>query len=144
MGASLITGMSLKLTFQDAPDGNAVSSNVNMTCTCATIPCGPPSATPAGTAGAPFVAGTELINFNVPAVAGYQRFYTILNSTVSGTVKVNQGRYDVRWNIQCARYGVGGVANGAGLLKITVAARPVGNVPGVIAIPANIQAIKMK
>ena len=123
--------------FTDAQDDAGTSVAVNLACTCASAPC-------TGNAGAPFVAGTETINFSAVAVAGYRRTYTINQSAVAGTVKVNQGLYDIRWHITCNRYGSGPGGNGAGLRKIVVAARPVGNMPGMIAIPAHVQALKMK
>ena len=130
--------------FTDAQDDAGTSVVVNLACTCATIPCGPPSATPPGTAGGPLTAAGT-INFTAAAVPGYQRFYTINNVAGTGSVKVNQGQYDVRWHITCSRYGPpGGTWNGAGIYNIVVAARPVGTVPGMIAIPAHVRSVKMK
>ena len=123
--------------FTSAADGAGATSVVNLACTCAGAPC-------TGNAGAPFVGATETINFSAAAVAGYRLIYTISQSATAGTVKVNQGVYDVRWHITCNNYGIGGVSNGAGLKKIVVAARPVGTVPGMIAVPAHVQAVKMK
>ena len=122
------------LSFTDAADDAGATATVNMACTCGGGPC------TNGNAGAPFVGGTEIINFTAAPVAGYRRIYTINNSAAAGTVKVNQGTYDVRWHITCHQYGVGN----AGLWKITVAARPVGNVPGLVSVPAHVQAVKMK
>lgn len=133
-------------SFIDAEDdaGNTTAdepgnpgTGVSLVCTCGAPPC-------TGNAGAPFIGGTETINFSVAAVVGYSRTYAIRDSTLPGTVKVNQGAYDVRWHITCNLYGTGGVGNGAGLWKITLVARPVGNLPGMIAIPAHVQAVKMK
>jgi len=125
-------------SFTDAADGNSATAAVNMSCACAD-PCTTP-----GEAGAPFVGGTETINYSVGAVNGYQRTYTIVQAT-GNTAKINMGSYDVRWHITCYRYYVGGVANGGGFDKIVVAARPSGSlVPGMIPIPAHIRAVRMK
>ena len=124
-------------SFTDAADDAGATATVNLACTCGGAPC-------TGNAGAPFVGATETINYSAAAVVGYRRIYTINQSLVGGTVKVNQGVYDVRWHITCNLYGSGGAGNGAGLQKIVVAARPVGNMPGMIAIPAHMQAVKMK
>jgi len=70
--------------------------------------------------------------------------YIINQTPAAGSVKVNQGRYDVRWHITCSQYGTAGVWNRAGFYNIVVAARPVGNVPGMIALPAQVRAVKMK
>jgi prepilin-type N-terminal cleavage/methylation domain-containing protein len=122
------------LSFTDAGDDAGVTATVNMACTCGSPPC-------TGNAGVAFVGATETLNFTPGAiVAGYRRIYTINNSAAAGTVKVNQGQYDVRWHITCNLYGVGN----AGLWKITVAARPVGTVPGMISVPAHVQAVRMK
>jgi prepilin-type N-terminal cleavage/methylation domain-containing protein len=121
-------------SFTDAADDAGATATENMACTCGGAPC-------TGNAGVAFVGATETLNFTPGAiVAGYRRLYTINNSTAAGTVKVNQGVYDVRWHVTCNLYGIGN----AGLWKITVAARPVGTVPGMISIPAHVQAVKMK
>ena len=121
-------------SFTDAADDAGVTSAVSLVCTCATAPC-------TGNAGVAFIAGTETLNFTPGAiVAGYRRTYTINQSSAAGTVKVNQGTYDIRWHVTCNLYGV----NNAGLWKITVAARPVGTLPGMIAVPAHVQAVKMR
>src|SRR3990172_4622966 len=80
------------LSFTDAADGAGVTSTVNLACTCAGAPC-------TGNAGAPFVGTTETINFSAAAVVGYRRTYIINESPAAGTVKVNQGVYDVRWHV---------------------------------------------
>jgi len=121
-------------SFTDAADDASTTATVNMACNCGGGPC------TGGNAGAPFVTGAEVINFNAGPVTGYRRLYTINNSAAAGTVKVNQGVYDVRWHITCNEYGVGN----AGLWKFTVAAKPIGNVPGMVGLPANVQAVKMK
>lgn len=118
-------------TFQDAADDAGTTANVNLVCTCATPPC-------TGSAGAP-LTGDGNINFTSAAVAGYSRTYTINPTTVAGAVKVSQGQYNVRWHIDCNIY-----TTGAGLKSIIVAARPVGNVPGIIALPAQVRAVKMR
>jgi len=124
--------------FTDAQDDAGTSVVVNLACTCATTPC-------SGTAGAP-LTGIGLIDFSAAAVAGYRRIYTINNVASGGAVKVNQGQYDVRWNITCNLYGEGGAWNGAGLYNITVAARPLGagTSQGMISIPAHVRAVKME
>lgn len=133
--------------FIDAADDAGVTATVRLACTCATIPCGGNTGVPAGTAGGPLTAA-GLINFSALPIAGYRRIYSINNVPSStGSVKVNQGQYDVRWHITCNLYGSpGGVANGAGLYNIVVAARPVGTgtVQGMIAVPANVRSVKMK
>jgi Tfp pilus assembly protein PilV len=118
-------------TFQDAADDAGASTNVNLACTCATPPC-------TGSAGSS-LTGDGVINFNAAAVAGYNRAYTINQTTAAGAVKVSQGRYDLRWRIDCNIY-----TTGAGLKSIIVAARPVGNVPGIISLPAQVRAVKMR
>ena len=129
-------------SFTDAGDGSTstgVTATVNMSCACAS-PCTTP-----GEAGAPFVPGTETIDYSPSVVvpAGYQRTYAIPQAT-GNTAKINGGSYDVRWHITCYRYYVGGVANGAGFDKIVVAARPTGDMPGMIPIPAHVRAVRMK
>jgi len=124
--------------FIDAADDAGLSARVNLACTCTPTPC---------TATAPSThpltaAGT--INFALPQPVGYSRNYTINQTAVAGAAKVNLGSYDVRWHITCNRYGAGGTSNGAGLYNIVVAARPVGNVPGMIRLPAQVRAVKMK
>lgn len=119
-------------TFTGAADGAGATSTINFSCTCATAPC-------TGNAGAPFVGTTETINYTAAIVNGYQRYYTI-NQAAAGALKINQGQYDVRWHVTCNLYGVGN----AGLRKITVAARPRGNLPGFVALPVHVQAVKMK
>ena len=126
-------------SFTDAADDAGNTATVNLACTCMPTPC-------AGTAptAAPLLpAGT--INFSIqPPPPGYSCTYAINETPVAGSVKVNRGAYDVRWHITCQRYGLGGTWNGAGFYNIVVAARPVGNVPGMIAIPAHVRAVKMK
>ena len=131
-------------SFEDAPDDAGTTATVDLSCTCAAVPCGASTGVPAGTAGGPLTAA-GIINFSAMPFPGYQRFYAIDPTPVAGAVKVNQGQYEVRWHITCNLYGSpGGVANGTGLYNIVVAARPVGNLPGMIAIPAHVRAVKMK
>lgn len=126
--------------FNDAADGNGVSTTVGMNCTCATAPC-------TGNAGAT-LTGVGTIDFTqaqgAAALVGYRRTYTIVQST-GNTAKINQGPYEVRWHITCNVYSKDAANNVvAGLFIYTVAARPIANLPGMIPIPAHVQAVRMK
>lgn len=126
--------------FTDAADGNGVTQGVSLKCDCATAPC-------AGNAGAP-LTGAGLIDFSQAASAipaGYRRAYAFSPAT-GNTAKINGGSYEVRWHVTCNVYSKDAANNVvAGLFVYTVAARPSGSpLPGMLAIPANVQAVRMK
>lgn len=128
-------------TFTDAADGAGNTATVRLACTCSTVPCGPPTATPAGNAGALLSANGD-IDFSQPqtaaALIGYRRTYATPTAT-GNIVKINQGPYEVRWHVTCSVY-----QTGASLNSIVVAARPTGNLPGMIPVQVNLRAVKMK
>ena len=135
-------------SFTDAGDGSpsppaplgGVTATVNIGCNCATAPC-------TGNAGAT-LTGVGLIDFTqaqgAAALVGYRRAYTITQAA-GNTVKINKGSYEMRWHVTCNVYSKDAGGNVVdGLFNYTVAARPTGNLPGMIAIPANVQAVRMK
>lgn len=112
-------------SFTSAADGAGNTANI-------TVSCGAPGCD----AGAAVAGG--LIDFSQAAgsvPAGYRRVYTIPQSGVAGSPKINQGTYDVRWHVD---------QNANGIRTILLAVLPVGNPPGTTTIPANLRAVKMK
>ena len=109
-------------SFTSEEDGNGNTVAINVSC-----------GAPGCAAGATVIGG--LISFAGAAPAGYGRTYAIPASGVAGAPKINEGTYDVRWNVS---------QNANGIRTILIAARPVGNHPGATTLPANLRAVKMK
>lgn len=85
--------------------------------------------------GATLVSGQ--IDFTQDAAlvpSGYRRTYTIAASADNERPKINAAPYDVRWNI----------AVNNGIKTITIAARPLGDLPETTPLPVNLRAVKMK
>lgn len=120
-------------TFTGAADG-LLNTAANLSLTCNPNPTAPPAAD--CSAGA--TLSGSLIDFTQAYAVvpnGYKRLYQIAASADPDAPTVNNGTYEVRWNV---------AETTSGVRTILVAVRPTGDNPGAIAVPANIRAIRMR